>query len=173
MNAPIAVARVRRLPVLPKVNAALCGPCGGKCCKNAPGLTVPEDWESMEALEAALRSGDWGLRTWWGDPLERVLERRLRRHGRLPVRPVDRVLIPRPAILGAPGSDFGDEGQCVHLRHTGCSLGDRKPFQCRELVPRGPEAACWLSPEHHDEQIALRWRSRAAVVDAIALRVFG
>jgi len=169
MNAPIA--RVRRLPVLPKIAPELCGPCGGKCCKAAPGLTVPEDWESMEALEAALRGGDWGLRTWWGDPLSRVLERRGRRH---PVpRLVERVLIPRPRVLGEFERDFGTEGQCVNLRATGCTLGDRKPFQCRELVPRAPEEACRLAPEHWDEEIALRWRSRAGLVEAIAKRVFG
>lgn len=173
MSAPISIARIRRLPVLPKVNPAICGPCGGKCCKNAPGLTVPEDWESMEALEAALRSGDWGLRTWWGDPIKRALDRRVRRRGRPSVLPVERVLIPRPRVLGESEMEFGAEGHCVNLRATGCMLGERKPFQCRELVPRAPDEACRLAPEHHDEQIAMRWRSRAAVMEAIAKRVFG
>lgn len=84
----------------------LCGACGGRCCKQAPGLYIPSDFggtedEIFENLHFKLNNGQVTTRE--GVP--------------------------------TPRARYGDYGQCNHLTNEGCSLGDEKPSQCKALNP--------------------------------------
>lgn len=110
---------------------ATCSACGGKCCKNSPGITSPEDWGAPDEsvmranLAAAFQTGLYCI-DWWeghpetGDystsgyyvrPAQKGHERQLRHAG------------------------WG--GECTFLGPRGCerSFLDR-PYECRAMVPR-------------------------------------
>ncbi|MEG7772363.1 hypothetical protein U2088_15615, partial [Listeria monocytogenes] len=58
---------MKSLPVIAdNQNAELCTPCGGKCCKRAPGKYVPSDFgaskdEIIANVRAALAAGTTAL----------------------------------------------------------------------------------------------------------------
>lgn len=107
-------------------NKEICTDCGGRCCKNYPGATVPADFgEDRDSILAALSSGKYTLD--YCDYVEGV-----------------RALLVRPAIVGNEGMllDFNNSGRCTFLTDVGCSLGySQRPTVCRDLEPVA-EAGC-------------------------------
>jgi len=159
---------MRRLPV---VDASACQPCGGACCKASPGLTAPEDWPDLGALEAGLLRGTWALRIWYGDPWSKLFARRVQR-GHAPVTEVDRVLIPLPRGAGPMVHDGHKPGACVLLTDRGCSLPYKpRPTQCRELEPRHEDDGCQLSRPFWDKDMAALWRPYTHKLEAMLARV--
>jgi hypothetical protein len=131
-------AKLFSLPVIAdNQNASLCAPCGGKCCKRAPGKYVPSDFgetrdEIIANVAAALAIGTTAL-----DYYEAHDDR-------------PEIYFPRPAIVGHEGervhASWG--GQCTHLTETGCAMPFvKRPFQCRILQP-GAGSQCILPTEY-------------------------
>mgnify|MGYP003405811741 FL=1 len=150
----MTTALARRLPV---VNAALCGPCGGRCCKSMPGAAMPEDFADLAALEAAILTGRWTLDWLVGDVVYPY--------------DLDRVLFPRPAIVGCEGSPshgaYG--GQCTFLGATGCELAyERRPVECRELEP----GILTCESRYWKEDFAAAWRPHAAELEEMLVRLW-
>ena len=105
----------------------ICGPCGGKCCKLLPGAALPEDLglPSIDRLSAALRSRQWAVDWWEGDPRDDRDE-------------IAQGYFLRPATKDANRwpLDGSWGGECVFLRNSGCSLEhDARPAGCRSLEP--------------------------------------
>ena len=136
------------LPVIAdNQNAALCAPCGGKCCKRAPGKYVPSDFgatreEIIANVRAALAEKTTAL-----DYYEA--------HDDIPD-----IYFPRPAMVGHEGTRVHASwgGQCTHLQPTGCAMPfERRPFQCRILQP-GAGSVCILPTEYSSTwDIASLW----------------
>lgn len=112
------------------VNASICTPCGGRCCKTKPGITAPEEWGAPDVevmhmrLAAAFRSGKYAI-DWW--------------EGEFPDTDVISPRYVRPAIEGDRGIEdpaWAGSGSCVFLSGKGCELEhDARPLQCRTLIP--------------------------------------
>lgn len=119
---------LRKLPVLNNERPDLCAPCGGRCCRNGPGIAAAADFgRTPQAIgrevRRRLRIGTWKLD---GD---------------------SEVVFMRPANTEDGSSPWGiDEGApCVFLGTHGCSLtfADR-PKQCRDVTPRGAGNKCTI-----------------------------
>ena len=115
--------RTVRLPVLarPVTNFAQCEGCGN-CCKGMPGLYDPSDFgESLEKMEAAIRSGRAQADKWEN---ERDA--------------LGEVYYLRPPTKKAKGEiiDYSYGGECALLGPTGCTLEyEERPRNCRGLTP--------------------------------------
>lgn len=140
---------MKSLPIIAdNQNADLCAPCGGKCCKRAPGKYVPSDFgaskdEIIANVAAALAAGTTAL-----DYYEA--------HDDIP-----NIYFPRPAIVGYEGMQVHASwgGQCTHLQPNGCAMTfARRPFQCRILQPRAG-SLCIMPTEYSTTlDIASMWR---------------
>ena len=138
-------------------NKAICEKCGGHCCKNMPGETIPADFgktkeEIKKNLTEALRSENWSIDWWEGD-----IKNGDNIHSYY-IRP--RVKETEPEHLFDPAW----RGECVFLEETGCSLkADERPHGCRILEPKsdgscishttytnGKEHACHAWYEYND-----------------------
>jgi Fe-S-cluster containining protein len=164
------MSAVRSLPVLTNESAAICGPCGGKCCKGMPGIFSPEDLGApnraamRERITGMLRTGSYAIDWWDGDPR--------------PGKDYDdadylsSVEFVRPAVKGHEGvlrhPSWG--GACTFLGPTGCAhTFENRPSNCRELVPnpKGPKGSCKM-PEGLDKQAyVLMWLPYADLLDEI------
>lgn len=138
----------------PYLMPEVCGPCGGKCCLNAPGAAFPKDFGLPRVkgrLRAALASGRWAIDWWEGDPRDDVL---YSDDGY-----VDRGYFVRPATADRVGQlhDPSWGGRCVFLDPDGCTLepGDR-PSGCRHLEPREGGQHC-DKHDHSKLDAAIAW----------------
>lgn len=146
-----------KLPMF--VDEAECTACGGVCCKNIPGFTRPNDWgateeERVERIAAALRSGDYCIDWWEGDP---------RPDGDFHT--VDMI---RPAHTRKRGqmrhASWGNDGPCALLTEAGCSLAhDARPFDCRGLVPNKDHQKCKPFDEGKKDS-AIAWVAHQATI---------
>lgn len=105
-------------------NPAICGRCGGHCCRQMPGAAVPADFDhDVGRVIRALASGLWAIDWWEAERPGYYL---------------------RPAIFGRQGELFHRSwgGSCVFLGPRGCRLR-RRPAQCRNLEPRA-DGECHL-----------------------------
>ena len=143
------------------VRPDICGPCGGRCCKGMPGAALPEDFglPSTDRLVEALRSQQWAVDWWEGDP-------RPGRDG------CDRAYFLRPATKGATRWPLDPSwgGACVFLGDGGCTLEhEARPAGCRALEPRW-DGKCW-SHAADKREAAVAWlpyrREVLAVVEVV------
>jgi hypothetical protein len=150
--------------------ADLCGPCGGNCCKSAPGTTHPAQWgstreEMIARLTVAFRTGKWAIDWWEGDPLIPDWEDE---------NALGRVDFVRPAVLGK--SDLRDPswgGRCTFLRATGCELPhDERPVECQQLEP-APDGKDCRGHGQGKEANAIAWREFQDVIAAAERAVTG
>lgn len=157
----------RHLSILNTESSAMCGSCGGKCCKNLPGSTHPDEWgdnpqQIRNAIVEALLSGKWAVDCWDGDP----------RPGKSwdDDDALSCAMYVRPRRKGAPVWDKAwSDGRhpCILLTPTGCSLShDARPSECRGLVPH-PEGAmkCESSEEFDKRQNAIAWIPYQGIID--------
>jgi len=110
-------------------NPEICSECGGKCCKEYPGIAFPSDFDmpNTEKLKAALESGKWAIDWWDGDPRGDGCDS------------LDRAYFIRPATIDRVGKllDASWGGQCVFLSDSGCVIkSDERPLNCRMVEPR-------------------------------------
>lgn len=141
----------KHLPVLQSyVNADLCGPCGGNCCKGMPGTTLPSDFgDSPEMILAALTerlaTGRWAIDWWEGNPTT---------DGEYA--DIDRAYYIRPAIKGIDRlyhPAYG--GACTFHGPNGCEIFEARPSGCKGLEP-GPDGTCEV--RHSSKQdSAIAW----------------
>lgn len=172
---------------------ALCGPCGGECCKHMPGAYHPAQFGPdltgvYELLKAGRASIDW----WEGD----VVQFRDETGKRLPsVAIPNRGYFLRPAIktgrragpplfafMAPPDGDGGVfdptyGGECVNLGPTGCSLPfAERPINCQALVAnpdRNPDkdVHCLVTPELNKPGLVVAWNPYAPKLKEIGDRV--
>jgi hypothetical protein len=125
----------------------ICAICGGKCCKNVPGIAYPQDFgfdqmaseKIYERLVQLFSSMCWQIDCW-----ERY------KYGK--------GYYIRPTTLKGRGELFHaawcNEG-CVFLQTDGCSLMfDNRPYECKELVPRESQCLRTESKGKHPRHIA-------------------
>lgn len=126
------------LPVLNE-RPDICGPCGGQCCKQAPGISWPEELgsspdEIYRGLVDRLRSGRWTI-----DVYESLGADWLH------LRPAERGHENQPRHNGWGAC-------CTFLTAGGCELRhDDRPMQCRLYIPRittDGRACHYAEPEH-------------------------
>jgi hypothetical protein len=115
------------------LNEKMCQLCGGKCCMNLPGATLPQDWGEplIEVLVKALSSGKWAIDWWEGDPTGGGDE-------------INGYYI-RPAHRGHTEIFHASWGArpCVFLGVDGCELGvEERPTGCRMLEPAEDPSGC-------------------------------
>jgi len=140
----------------PNEHPDICTECGGECCKQDPGLCHPADFKD---LEAALRSGDYQIDWWDGDP---------------------RIYYMRSTVRNAIGSLFHGAwgGKCALLTDGGCRLAwSDRPFACRALVPsanrlmRPCRTAEGLDGLGLKERLVDAWRPMQKALLAAAARI--
>jgi Fe-S-cluster containining protein len=138
-------------------NLALCGRCGGACCRTRPGIEAPDRFlasgDMADTLQKALSSGNWVLETHIGLPITEET-------AALPDRMDIVTFYPRPAtvqernqhsLFALPGT-----GECVFLSDSGCHLPfAERPKLCRSLEPHSffECDSSWKRPD-----AALAWR---------------
>lgn len=117
---------------------SLCEPCGGKCCKRSPGLTMPHEFgeteeEIKKGVRRALSTGQWAIDNWDGDPREDVsLSEQWGDDKYLRL-----VYYVRPRMVHET-SIFNNSwsGACVfHSPAVGCTIFENRPSECRGLKP--------------------------------------
>ena len=109
----------------------ICTECGGKCCNNMPGVAWPADFglpgpKGESKLREAIKSGDWCLDTWEGDP-------------RKSKDVLNQCWFVRPATKGNEHTliDRSWGGVCIFLDEDHCRLAaDDRPMACQLLEPK-------------------------------------
>lgn len=114
-----------------------CSSCGGACCKQYPGISLPEDFPDVQSIADALSSGRWCIDYEGDDPFLRC------------------------ATKGSEGTaveELYDGHECTFHGARGCELKpDDRPAGCRYMVPMIGSCAVVVKPVHS----ANAWRSRA------------
>lgn len=136
----------------------LCAPCGGKCCKAAPGAYWPQDFgDTEEVIKMVVRSKllDGSV----------VLDEEHRPCVRPPIADYPDALIQIPRWF--------HENQCARLTQSGCSLSfDQRPRQCRGMAvtPQiNGSDGCAPGPGLTDEACRRAWKPfRAMFAEVIA-----
>ncbi|MBT1247377.1 MULTISPECIES: hypothetical protein [unclassified Thermosipho (in: thermotogales)] len=106
------------------INFEICSKCKGKCCKNYPGLALPNDFgntkeEIYKNLIDAFKSGNWCID--WEKKEEYFV---------------------RPSIKGKEFQvfDHSISGECTFLTERGCKLTkEKRPSGCLLLEPKENE----------------------------------
>lgn len=143
-----------RLKVVSNEDPALCGPCGGVCCKNGPGIYSPEQF---------------------GDDLEAVLREALQtgryRIGELE-HPDGFFLFVSPATVHTNGRVFDDSNgvACALLTPTGCPLPyEQRPAECQDLAPKlGPGGVLACATGQAAGAYSLLWQPHQKLLKRLA-----
>ena len=142
---------------------SFCSSCKGKCCKRAAGIYLPSDFKPEEltpdSIFAMLQSGKFSIDWWDDDPRPGKNE-------------LSQAYYIRPRHVGAPAINGSWGGRCVNLSdETGCTLpNNKKPAQCRELIPMSPEGeGCHVSDKKFEKQgMSIEWVPyQAVIIEAI------
>lgn len=133
------------------VDAGLCQPCGGRCCKRTPGIFHPLQL-APEIIAELLKSGQYSLDSWSGDPRDPddIPEGDER----------EEVFYFRPAIVGYEYEFVHRSyyGQCTLLTPTGCTLpADQRPAQCQVLVPEPSHECREVAGGYSKRDLARAW----------------
>jgi Fe-S-cluster containining protein len=99
----------------------MCQKCGGECCTDAPGISIPEDFGAPDeellrrTLRERLATGRWTIETYLGSATV------------------------RPAVRGYEGHVHDTQyqgGTCTFWsQEKGCEIFDQRPMGCRILEP--------------------------------------
>jgi len=132
---------------------AICAACGGKLgCKTMPCAAFPADFGKthsaiLRGVRAALKTGNWSIDWWEGDPREGKNERACG-------------YFVRPATVKGRGVHFDPSwgGTCVFLKTDGCALPfEKRPEQGRMLQPTA-QGECPPPPEYPKDKCAIAWQ---------------
>jgi hypothetical protein len=153
---------VTELVILNNEAAAICGPCGGVCCKSVAGIYHPSQFgetrmEIKRNLRRALATGRYAVDWWDGDPRPGKDE-------------FGRAMYVRPAHINVTRLyDASWGGTCVNLTDAGCSKPfDDRPHQCRDLVPNANHNC---RAPHGKDWYGIEWLSYQDVIDEAAKAV--
>ena len=133
------------MKIQPNTNPSICGPCGGQCCKNMPGIYSA----------GQVRKGKFDPKTMVIDIIERKT-----RDGYMNYR----VIRPR----GEEDKDhvvtcLYPPNRCMHLTDQGCGLPwEKKPLQCKALIPSVVEGKikCTMMVHAKDKNMYNSWKNR-------------
>lgn len=149
-----------------------CAECGGKCCKNLPGIYSPEDLFgdkkdiTKEDIMKVLDQGGISIDRWEADKESNYKDMYFLRpqidyrESGDQLRVVDYALFPLDS--------------CIHLTDKGCDLEhDKRPFGCRNLVPVQDEGYCtdiWANVEQELNRLryAGLWNPYNDILEEIA-----
>ena len=142
-----------KLPVLNNERPEVCTTCGGKCCQNAPGGYFPSDFGDTEAeiragVQAALLGGTAALSGYDEEPFVHP-----------PIQGYEGI-VQEVAVVSPFARLTGvyPKSPCANLTPAGCSLEfDRRPTQCRVLVPDPEGKVCRLPSSVSDEACREAW----------------
>lgn len=126
-----------------------CRECGGKCCKNLPGVCYPEDFNNDEELiRKAIESGNYCLDCWEGALSNDQIDKY-------------RTYYIRPSIKGKEGLIFHGawNGECTFLLdNIGCTLSiQERPTECQMLEPNKDMKKNCNSHGYGKKGAALSW----------------
>lgn len=167
----------RQLPMFQTLDSYerpdICGPCGGKCCQNAPGIASPEEFGAPD--EAVMRqeigdrlcTGRWALDWWEGDP--RPEPERARDEDGNTESPSPPAYYLRPAVRGHEGALYHPSwgGVCTFHGPTGCEIFPDRPDGCRGLEPHAEGTRCL--PRRNDKRAAaVAWWPYRALLEEMA-----
>jgi Fe-S-cluster containining protein len=129
-------------------NKSICTSCGGKCCKQMPGIVSPKDANEIN-VDYFINMYENGYQfDYWegnltGDPEHADLT----------------FWYLRPQTKNSVGRvvDASWGGECVFLTENGCPMKFKdRPAQCRALKP-SPEMECNLDPEYDKKEMIKEW----------------
>ncbi len=129
-------------------NETICKKCKGDCCKRAPGIASPTQFDipNREKLHKALSSGKWSIDWWEGDPRKNKDE-------------LTKAYFIRPATKenGKGLFDPSWGGECVFLTKTGCTLAYKdRPIVCQKLKPQ-EDHDCKTPKKYTKNRMAISW----------------
>ena len=140
-------------------NRELCAACKGQCCKMAPGIYVPEDFDD-DLDPKSIQIGITDLLVMHtGIVATRYCGYDQAEEGYIYIiRPTTVYEVEVPHLW----ANMNNMGQCSRLKDKGCELVfEDRPFQCRKLVPSqtiSGEINCHYVNQHHSiEALAKRW----------------
>jgi Fe-S-cluster containining protein len=120
-------------------NKAICEECGGRCCKNIPGIFQPSDIElDAKKIAEKLIKNLWAIDCYEDSPKLYYL---------------------RPATKNSSEIyDYSWGGECVFLTATGCSLSwENRPSGCRAVKPNHPKK-CTCPDKYGKYQSGKAWQ---------------
>jgi len=105
-------------------NISVCSACGGKCCKNMPGILYPEDIKEEITVDVLVKYYQEGYQFDYyegsvdgSDKIGYYLRPQT-------IRSKDKIV------------DASSGGQCIFLEPGGCSkIFDDRPTECKALIP--------------------------------------
>lgn len=179
------------LPTVPRNETPdVCGPCGGECCKQLPGLYHPAQfgadlagvYELLKSGRAAIDNWDGGEVYYTDDDGQRVtvdLEHSPAYYLRPAVKPhwqkqPSGIASWLFAAAAGSGGVFDQTwgGECVNLTDSGCSLSwDDRPVNCRGLVAKDGGRNCKTPAEFDKPALVVAWQPFALALGEIGRRV--
>lgn len=129
-------------------NPMICKSCGGACCKDAPGIYDPTQFEPdmYNNLKAGLLGGLITIDWWEGDPRQS--------NGSFL-----QVFFVRPAAKGYEGDVRHPlwTGECTFLTEYGCILEhDSRPIVCQALIP-SEDGKCTCDTRFNKRNMSIAW----------------
>jgi Fe-S-cluster containining protein len=127
-----------------RINDKTCSKCEGACCKKMPGILHPKDVLDIGEL---LRSGDYAVDWWEGDPRKNKDD-------------MEECYFIRPRVKDAETIfDPSWGGECVFLSENGCRLSFKdRPFGCRNLLPKKNDTGeCRDAAGREKREYAMLW----------------
>jgi len=125
----------------------ICVQCGGKCCKQMPGIYCPDDLQPITAAKIArmIAKGVACVDSWEGEIRPGAPENALFLRGRTTT---DR---------GPYTASWG--GRCAQLTPTGCAMKRKdRPRVCRELQPGATlDDDCFVPERLSKENCVVAW----------------
>jgi len=164
---PVTQVQLIQISKEMNLNTSMCAKCGGECCKEQPGITLPQQWgataeEMLDNLAAAFTAGRWAI-DWWEGDVD-------------PDGDLDDVYFVRPHAVGFDADTLfhgaGHNRRCTFLSNTGCTLtAETRPDGCLALIPNKPHTCELKNDDHAKKKYAWAWHPYQDVVLAAAARV--
>jgi Fe-S-cluster containining protein len=134
----------------------LCSKCQGKCCKNLPGSTIPEDFNLSDLENELIQvlQNNYCVDCYDSDS--------------------EQLFYIRPRIKGINHIiDFNHwSGECIFLTETGCQLNENKrPYNCKMLEPV-QNMHCKIHNNAGRYDSAIKWKKYRNVIDNV-LKLLG
>lgn len=148
-------------------NYELCSKCGGKCCKQMPGLFIPSDFKliTKDMLKTMVESGCYIFDGEWNYNVKTEQDELL-----YCIRPATKGESKLNIIVNLhPSSLFsyiGEDFECFYLTENGCELNtNERPHECKMLEPK--EVNCKYHGVVNKLEIVKLWRNYSEMIKEI------
>ena len=136
-------------------NQNICKPCGGECCKNTPGIFLPEQilkgYKPFEKVKEKIKNKNIIINT-----LEKAINDKYQT-----------ILVIQPRTNNTLKNETGvvddyNFGTCFNLTDIGCSLSfEDRPFGCQALIPKIDKKCFVENKEDVSKTIWEQWSLQA------------